>query len=617
MSKTNFKQHYKVEKTIEEIFTGQRLALDDSEQLMITPCFNSLVFTQFETGKRLKEIKLSETDGDDDGADYIIDFAYSRQHLIIAYNSGLLRHFQLTIEQAPSDSSEDFCIDSVLLRTWKSMHIGPIASIRFDGSGEIALVATGGSDSTIKVWDMVNNYCTHNLKNAKGVISTIAFAPNFTEDQYHFLASGDDYLIHVWNLIDSKYVCSLAGHDGKITSIVYTADGGRFISASRDKLMIIWRAGTLEKERSIPIFESIESIQLLPRKHAKVVDASHASTSKEIVATAGESGLIKLWDYTNGQLLHAQTTSLFKIEQADDKEETSDYTLLRQLVYNRHQRQLIVVSYDKDIVFYDLDDLEPVRQLVGHNDEILDAKLVGDQQTHMAVATNSPKIKVFDLRSSNCYFLAGHTDIVLAVTVWPENRHLMASSAKDNTVRVWQFNEDCSSAMCLYYGLGHTHSVTSVVANCLPSKKISKGSSSMFFISGSEDTTIKYWKLPSSIESFEKNSESVAEATAIIAKATQSCHEKPVNSVDIAPNNELVATCSQDRTAKIWILPTFQLLGTLRGHKKGKCWTLLLIIAETNRKPSQAYGSLVFRPSIKCWPPARPTAPSSCGRSTT
>ena len=42
-----------------------------------------------------------------------------------------------------------------------------------------------------------------------------------------------------------------------------------------------------------------------------------------------------------------------------------------------------------------------------------------------------------------------------------------------------------------------------------------------------------------------------------------------VNSVCISPNDKLMASGSQDRTAKLWSLPDFSLLGVFRGHRRG------------------------------------------------
>ena len=51
------------------------------------------------------------------------------------------------------------------------MHIGPVNCMAFDSS--ITLLATSGSDSTIKVWDIIRKYYTHNLKGGKGVFRLV------------------------------------------------------------------------------------------------------------------------------------------------------------------------------------------------------------------------------------------------------------------------------------------------------------------------------------------------------------------------------------------------------------------------------------------------------------
>lgn len=44
---------------------------------------------------------------------------------------------------------------------------------------------------------------------------------------------------------------------------------------------------------------------------------------------------------------------------------------------------------------------------------------------------------------------------------------------------------------------------------------------------------------------------------------------KDVNSVTISPNDKLLASGSQDRTAKLWSLADMSLLGVFRGHARG------------------------------------------------
>lgn len=58
-------------------------------------------------------------------------------------------------------------LDGSVVRTWKSLHLTPVIELQFDPT--TTLVASGGTDGTLKVWDIRRQYCTHNLKGGSGV----------------------------------------------------------------------------------------------------------------------------------------------------------------------------------------------------------------------------------------------------------------------------------------------------------------------------------------------------------------------------------------------------------------------------------------------------------------
>ena len=50
----------------------------------------------------------------------------------------------------------------------QAIHTGPVSCMAFDPT--CTLLATGGSDATVKVWDVIKQYCTHNLRGHQGVV---------------------------------------------------------------------------------------------------------------------------------------------------------------------------------------------------------------------------------------------------------------------------------------------------------------------------------------------------------------------------------------------------------------------------------------------------------------
>lgn len=76
-------------------------------------------------------------------------------------------------------------------------------------------------------------------------------------------------------------------------------------------------------------------------------------------------------------------------------------------------------------------------QFSAYNDEVLDIQFLGEKESHVAVATNSSEIRVFELSTWNCQLLHGHTDIVLSLHVHSKGK-LMVSSSKVRCLQDWQ-----------------------------------------------------------------------------------------------------------------------------------------------------------------------------------
>ena len=73
-----------------------------------------------------------------------------------------------------------------------------------------------------------------------------------------------------------------------------------------------------------------------------------------------------------------------------------------------------------------------------------------------------------------------------------------------------------------------------------------------FLVSGSIDLTIKVWNLPKDLMS--SHHQTTEEIPALSVHATEKAHDKDINSLAISPNDKLIASASQDRTAKVCVI---------------------------------------------------------------
>ena len=222
---------------------------------------------------------------------------------------------------------------------------------------------------------------------------------------------------------------------------------------------------------------------------------------------------------------------------------------------------IVSVHADQNIIFYSLPDGTIQRQLIGFNDEITDVALLGSAQPseHVALATNSPLIRIYSTESFDARLLAGHRDIVLSLAT-SSSGQMLASGAKDNSARLWAQQNNESGWGCVAICEGHAESVGAVV--------FERDDVPRFLFTGSQDRTIKAWDLSGVAGDAQA-------PTPVRCKSvsTTRAHEKDINALDSSPGGSLLVSGSQDKTAKIWTVShpsgMLKLLGTCKGHKRG------------------------------------------------
>lgn len=261
---------------------------------------------------------------------------------------------------------------------------------------------------------------------------------------------------------------------------------------------------------------------------------------------------------------------------------------------------LTAIYVDQNIVTQSLPTLETTRQVIGFNDEVIDSCFLSSpvastsaapsdattgsqpRESSLAIATNSDLIRIYDLDRFDSTLLEGHDDVVLSLARTSDGQ-VLVSGAKDNTARVWAPTTPRKAGKtgalaewaCIGRAEGHVESVGAVAT----SKRDRN-----FLVTASQDRTAKVWDLAAL---FDKDGNPLAAADesgvpqGLRSMSTTKIHDKDINSLDIAPNDKLLASGSQDRTAKLFAVSytaatkstpasaSLSLLGTFKGHKRG------------------------------------------------
>ncbi|XP_069380930.1 transducin beta-like protein 3 [Paralichthys olivaceus] len=530
-SNLQFKTNYVVSSKIEPFYKGGKVQISNDEQHIFCTCGSRVNVLEISTGKIIHSVEHDDLED-------ITSFALSCDDELLVTASRALLLKQWDWRQAQCT------------RSWRAIHTVPVASMTFDSTS--TLLATGGCDGTIKLWDVVKQYCTHNLKGSSGVVHLVQFHPDISRLQ--LFSSSLDCGIRLWDLRSSQCVCVLQSHYSAVTSLSFSADGDTMVSSGRDKICTVWDLETRKAKRTVPVYEAVEGVVLLPENK----DFSQIGVeSKDLhFITAGSKGVLRVWEASTARCIYSQKLLSTLSPVSGEEEEQDDNP--RSLTYLLHlpvSSRLATVTAEHNIVLYQLPALTTQQQFVGYSDEVLDVKFLG-KDSHIVVATNSCQLKVFELLTNSCQILYGHTDTVLSLDVFKKGS-LFASCAKDRSVRVWQLDGDSGQVRCVAQGSSHSNAVGSITCSRMKAT---------FVVSGSQDCTVKVWDLPADLPA---TGEDIHELT---ARCTEKAHDKDINSVAVSPNDKLLASGSQDRTAKLWSLAdegNLGLLGVFRGHRRG------------------------------------------------
>lgn len=404
-----------------------------------------------------------------------------------------------------------------------------VMSIAFEKTS--TLMATGASDSSIRVWDVIKGFCTHNFRGSSGVVSNLVFHPTKLE----LFSCADDCHIQWWSLETGKKKSTLKGHNSLVRSLAFSPDAKTMLSGGRDQIVLAWSLISKKQLATVPLLEAVESVVVLPGTH----DDDDGPKEEFCYATVGSKSMLRMWGYPSGRL----------IRQIDCP------AALMSCIIDPVDGTLILTTFEHSLLFHDQRTLERTRQIVGSYDQVLDVKFIGAAESHLAVATNTQHIQLVDARTKDAALLEGHRGIVMSLDVSLDGL-TMVSGSKDNTIRVW-IPDDDHIWRCAAEGVGHAGDIATVA---LAPK------SGAYVASGSKDCTIKIWGIDALAM---KSAVSAGRIIQLSSHHTRRAHLKDVNCVAFSPNDKLALSAGQDRLAKIWRVDDGEIAGTLKGHKRG------------------------------------------------
>ena len=243
--------------------------------------------------------------------------------------------------------------------------------------------------------------------------------------------------------------------------------------------------------------------------------------------------IVSLIELESGKLVSGSYDNTIRIWDLNDQNGNEE-------VINESERILSLLEFEKNKILsgtgdnsINLWDLENPESIIfsfkGH--ELWVNALVKCDSNCFASASNDSKIKIWDYFKRECIkTLKGHADCILSMILLSTNN--LCSGSADLTIRIW----DWGLGECISILKGHSRWVKCVL-------ELDNG----VLVTGSDDKTIKLWKNEINFKTLEEHAHSVRTFCQI--------------------NERIFASGSFDYTIKIWEIDTWKCLQTLYGHE--------------------------------------------------
>ncbi|KAL2827166.1 WD40-repeat-containing domain protein [Aspergillus cavernicola] len=297
-------------------------------------------------------------------------------------------------------------------------HLRGVSTVRY--SPDSSMIASGGADGAVKVWDALTGKLTHTFEGHLAGVSTISWSPDGAT-----IASGsDDKTIRLWNVLTGKaHPTPFVGHHNYVYAIAFSPKGNMLVSGSYDEAVFLWDVRSARVMKSLPA-------------HSDPVSGIDVVWDGTLIASCATDGLIRIWDTATGQCLRT-------IVHEDNPPVTA-------VKFSPNGKYVLAWTLDDCVRLWDYVEGRCLKTYQGHANRKYSLSggfgvygQVTARSAGYAFAVSGSEdgaVLCWDVVSKKVLQrIEGHTGVVLGVDTCATNHgRCIASCGLDGTVRVWE-----------------------------------------------------------------------------------------------------------------------------------------------------------------------------------
>lgn len=408
-------------------------------------------------------------------------------------------------------------------------HSNWVNCLSYSPSGDY--IASGSSDSTIKLWDVETSQ-EITLREPKGAIMSLAFTPDG-----QFLATGStDTTVKLWNLKEKSIDFTMSGHIKTVLAICISHNGKILASGGSDFIVIVWDLNEKQAFWTLPSFKTnINSIIFASDNQTLIVASSNekirlwnVKKKNELGSMLGHEDTVFCVKLSSDGKFFASGSRDKSIKMWNLAEAKEEFTLIGHkdsvysLAFSFDMKFFASGSWDKVIIVWDFQTRDKIYTLTGHGSSIYGLSF-SPRSYDLASGSSDFLVKVWKLRPENkVRELDSHEKTVMSLAFSPDGS-LLASGSADCTIQIWS----TADGNKLFSLLNHSGSINGLSFH--PTENL--------LASGSSDKLVKLWDLSTKEEN-----------------VTFSNHTHIVNCVIFSPDGKYLVSGAFDRKIKFYNL---------------------------------------------------------------